>query len=105
MPVSGLFPVDHLSLSPDKHRLYVACSDANAVAVIDVSAVASKVLGFAPTGWYPTAVRSLGDGRLVVLNGKGMGSHPNPDGPNFLRRGSRATKSSMSPPSRRVPPP
>jgi hypothetical protein len=61
----GMTP-SSLSLSPDKRRLYVACFDANAVAVIDVAGSASKVLGFLPTGWYPTAVRALHDGRLVV---------------------------------------
>ncbi|HEY6345894.1 MAG TPA: bifunctional YncE family protein/alkaline phosphatase family protein [Bryobacteraceae bacterium] len=75
-----------LSVSPDNHRLYVACSDANAVAVVDITAPASRVVGFVPTGWYPTAVRALRDGRLVVLNGKGLGSHPNPEGPDFRRR-------------------
>jgi YVTN family beta-propeller protein len=78
-----------LSLSPDKRRLYIACSDANAVAVIDVAGAASKVMGFVPTGWYPTAVRALHNGRLVVLNGKGLGSHPNPDGPNQAQRPAR----------------
>jgi YVTN family beta-propeller protein len=80
----GMTP-SSLSLSPDKHRMYVACSDANAVAVTDVTAASTKVLGFLPTGWYPTAVRALRDGRLLVLNGKGMGSHPNPNGPNPFR--------------------
>jgi hypothetical protein len=40
------------------------------------------VLGFVPTGWYPTAAAALADGRLVVLNGKGSRSYPNPKGPN-----------------------
>ena len=80
----GMTP-SSLSLSPDKQRLYVACSDANAVAVADVTGVTTKVLGFVPTGWYPTAVRALRDGRLLVLNGKGLGSHPNPNGPNPFR--------------------
>ena len=48
-----------LALSPDGKRLYVACSDANAVAVVDVSQERSHVEGFIPTGWYPTAVRVL----------------------------------------------
>jgi hypothetical protein len=87
----GMTP-SSLSLSPDKHRLYVACSDANAVAVVDVGSSVSKVVGFVPTGWYPTAVRALSDGRLVVLNGKGIGSHPNPGGPNFLNRGRPGVK-------------
>ena len=61
-----------LALSPDQSRLYVVCSDANAAAVVDVTAARSQVLGFVPTGWYPTAAGALADGRLVVLNGKGL---------------------------------
>lgn len=71
-----------LALSPDARRLYVACSDANAVAVADVSGERTHLEGFIPTGWYPTAVRSLKSGGLVVLNGKGGRSFPNPHGPN-----------------------
>ncbi len=70
-----------LALSPDGKRLYVVCSDANAVAVVDVSHDRSDVAGFVPVGWYPTAARVLLDGRLVVLNGRGGGSYPNPQGP------------------------
>jgi YVTN family beta-propeller protein len=51
-------------------RLYVACSDANAVAVADVTGVQAAVLGLLPVGAYPTAVRPLTGGRLAVLNGK-----------------------------------
>jgi YVTN family beta-propeller protein len=68
-----------------KH-LYVVCSDANVVAVVDISGERSHVQGFIPTGWYPTAARALTDGTLVVLNGRGGGSHPNPHGPNPTRR-------------------
>jgi YVTN family beta-propeller protein len=71
-----------LALSPDQSRLYVVCSDANAAAVVDVTSARSQVLGFVPTGWYPTAAAALADGRLVVLNGKGSRSYPNPKGPN-----------------------
>ena len=74
-----------LALSPDGKRLYAVCSDANAVAVVDVSEDRSDVLGFIPSGWYPTAARSLADGRLVILNGRGLRSFPNPKGPNPLR--------------------
>lgn len=77
---AGMTP-SALSLSPDGRRLYVACSDANAVAVVDVSGEEeSKVLGFVPTGWYPTSVRALPDGRLLILNGKGLGRTPIPMG-------------------------
>jgi YVTN family beta-propeller protein len=65
-----------LALSPDQSRLYVACSGANAVAVVDVTDVRSRVMGYVPTGLYPTAVRALPDKRLVALNGKGLHSGP-----------------------------
>jgi hypothetical protein len=70
-----------LALDGRQERLFVVCSDANAVAVADVAARRTAVLGFVPTAWYPTAVRSLPDGRLIVLNGRGLRSFPNPRGP------------------------
>jgi YVTN family beta-propeller protein len=75
-----------LALSADGKRLYTVCSDANAVAVSDISQERTQVLGFIPTGWYPTAARSLKSGVLVVLNGRGLRSYPNPHGPSPLRR-------------------
>ncbi len=57
-----------LAMNADQSLLYVVCSDANAVAVADISEVRSHVAGFVPTGYYPTAVRSLANGRLIVLN-------------------------------------
>ncbi|MBV9266031.1 MAG: bifunctional YncE family protein/alkaline phosphatase family protein [Acidobacteriaceae bacterium] len=74
-----------LAISKGGNHLYVACSDANAVAVADISGSMTNVQGFIPTGWYPTAVRSLADGTLVVLNGKGLGSRANPDGPSPVK--------------------
>ncbi len=67
-----------VSLSPDSKTLFVACSDANALAVVDVSETRSRVTGFIPTGWYPTASRMLAGGRIFVLNGRGLQSYPNP---------------------------
>jgi DNA-binding beta-propeller fold protein YncE len=76
-----------LGLAADGKRLFVACSDANAAAVVDISQSRSRVEGFIPTGWYPTAVRALPSGTLVVLNGKGLRSYPNAkNGPNPLKR-------------------
>jgi len=75
-----------LALSPDGKRLFVACSDGNVAAVVDVSGAISQVQGFIPTGWYPTAVRALPSGALVVINGKGVRSYPNPNGPNPGKR-------------------
>jgi YVTN family beta-propeller protein len=75
-----------LALAPDGKRMFVACSDANVAAVVDVSTDRSRVEGFIPTGWYPTAARALPSGTLVVLNGKGLRSYPNAkEGPNPTR--------------------
>jgi len=71
-----------LAVNPAKDRLFVVCSDANAVAVADISGARTRLLGFVPTGWYPVAARVLPDNRLVVLNGRGPRSYPNPKGPN-----------------------
>jgi hypothetical protein len=59
-----------LALSADQKHLYVACSDADAVASVDVSDVRGVVEGFLPTGAYPAAVRASGD-RIWVANARG----------------------------------
>lgn len=68
-----------LALSPDAKRLYVANSDNNNIAVIDVPAgKESHVAGFIPTGWYPTALAISPDGKqLYVGTGKGLGFRNN----------------------------
>ncbi len=75
-----------LAMNADKSRLFVVCSDANAVAVAAISGTRSLVEGFIPVGWYPTAAKSLTDGRLIVLNGRGGRSYPNPHAPGPVRR-------------------
>ena len=75
-----------LGLSADNRKLFVACADANAAAVVDISGAHSHVLGFVPTGWYPTAAFGLPDGRIGVLNGRGLRSYANVDGPNPLKK-------------------
>ena len=89
-----------LALSPDGSRLYAAEADNNAIAVFDLSAKSSDVAsahgtdqltGRVPTQWYPTDVVPSGDS-LWVVNGKGRGAGPNPNGPvpsAPLARGSR----------------
>lgn len=63
-----------LALGAGDSTLYVALADNNAVAVVRTSSSsASRVLGFIPTGWYPTAV-VCADSVLIVANGKGNGS-------------------------------
>lgn len=66
-----------VSLSADETLLFVVCSDANAVAVVDVSGKASRVKGFIPAAWYPTAAAAFKDGRLAIANGRGLRSFPN----------------------------
>lgn len=72
-----------LGLSPDGFTLLVANADNNTVAVADVrKAGASRVAGFLPTGWYPTAAAFSRDGRRIfILSGKGLASSPNLRGP------------------------
>jgi len=75
-----------LALDKDQKSLFVVCSDANAVAAVNISGTKSSVDGFLPTGWYPTAARVLPNGNLVVLNGRGARSFPNPQGPNPTKK-------------------
>ena len=67
---AGMTPTS-LALSADQQRLFVACSDVNAVAVADISENRSRLAGFLPVGAYPTALRVLPEGRLAVVNGRG----------------------------------
>lgn len=68
-----------LALSPDGEKLYVANADNNSVAVLEVEDRGqSKMLGFLPTGWYPTFVTTSADGkRIMVASGKGKGTGAN----------------------------
>jgi DNA-binding beta-propeller fold protein YncE len=75
-PPEGSTP-NALAISPDQKRLLVAEGDNNAVAVFDLGR--SKLLGRIPTDWYPTAVSDAG-AQLLIVSGKGHGSHANPDG-------------------------
>ena len=65
---AGMTP-SGLALSADQTRLYIACSDVNALAVADISETRSRLAGFVPAGAYPTAVRVVNGGKLAVLNG------------------------------------
>lgn len=58
-----------VALSADKKLVYVACSDANDVAVIDIAGERNIIKGFLPADGYPTAVAGLPDGKIAVLNG------------------------------------
>jgi YVTN family beta-propeller protein len=74
-PREGSTP-NALALSRDGSRLFVAEADNNAVAVFDVAT--GKLRGRIPVEWYPSALALDGDA-LLVVNGKGRGSRPNPN--------------------------
>jgi len=71
---------DALCVAPDGKTLYVANADNNCVAVIDIETSSrSKVKGFIPTGWYPTAVTMTPNGRFLLVGvGKGLTTKANP---------------------------
>jgi YVTN family beta-propeller protein len=67
---------DAVAVSPDGKSLFVANADNNDVMVADIAdPEASRVVGFVPVGWYPTAVATDGK-KLFVANGKGLRSSP-----------------------------
>jgi len=75
-----------VALSADNKTLYIANADNNCLSVFDVSEPGvSLSKGYIPTGWYPTCVRVMGN-TLLVLNGKGNNSLPNPKGPQPVRK-------------------
>lgn len=81
-----------LAVSPDGELLFAANADNNCLAVFEVETAGdSRSMGYIPTGWYPTVVRSTGD-RIWVANGKGFTSKPNPNGPNPYERRTEDTE-------------
>jgi len=76
-PPEGSTP-NAVALSSDKKHLLIAEADNNAVAIFDEPT--GKLLGRVPADWYPTALAEV-NGELLVVSGKGHGTHANPDGP------------------------
>ncbi len=74
-PLLGSSP-NAVTVSPDGETLYVANASQNAVAVVDLHRRPDDaVVGFIPTGWYPTAVALDHAGRqLYIASGYGFGS-------------------------------
>jgi len=68
-----------VTLSADNHYLLAANADNNSITVMRwQNPRHPKPVGFIPTGWYPTKILSLKNRTLLVLNGKGGRSLPNP---------------------------
>lgn len=76
-PDEGSTP-NAVAFSSDGKRLFAAEADNNAVATFD--AVTGRLLGRIPTDWYPTAIAATNK-QLLIVSGKGHGTHANPDGP------------------------
>ena len=85
---------DALAVAPDGKTLYVANADNNCIAVIDIrESDRSQVVGFIPTGWYPTSVAVTPAGKsLLVGVGKGLQTRPNP-----IVKGKKIKKASDDP--------
>ena len=84
-----------LGLSPDEKTLYVANGMDNAIAVIKLGKMAtikasntdSKVIGFIPTGAYPSAICTINSGYLYVCNLEAISARlalPNKDTKNLV---------------------
>ena len=72
-----------LLLDRKNNMLFVANADNNCVAVVNVAAAGkSQVLGFIPSGWYPSALHLTPKGRMYIGNSKGLSARANPEGPN-----------------------
>jgi YVTN family beta-propeller protein len=63
-------------------NLFVANAGNNDVAVVRLGS-SPRVIGLIPTAWYPTAIAVTQDvSQLFIVNAKGLGTGPNPAGPN-----------------------
>ena len=75
-----------LAIDDQRKLLYVANADNNSLTVARIGNRAhSTVIGFIPTGWYPSALVLAGRGeRLYIGAAKGEGGHPDPKGPHAI---------------------
>jgi len=81
-----------LALDRAKGMLFVANADNNDVAVIRVANPGhSEVLGFLPSGWYPSALALLGS-KLYIGNSKGLGSFSDVTGQYVFNSGFEANR-------------
>jgi YVTN family beta-propeller protein len=74
---------DSVEIDNERKLLYVANADNNSITVVRISNRAhSSVVGFIPTGWYPSALAlTRGGSELYIGNSKGESGHPDRKGP------------------------
>jgi YVTN family beta-propeller protein len=74
---------DALEIDATRKLLYVANADNNSIAVVRISnPERSQVIGFIPTGWYPSALVMADSPRhLYIANSKGESGHSDIRGP------------------------
>lgn len=85
-----------LTLDTKNHMLFVANADNNCIAVVNVAeAGESHVLGFIPSGWYPSALHLTPQRKLYIGNSKGLQPHANPDGPTSPLLQGKISKTSV----------
>lgn len=85
-----------LALDRKNKMLFVANADNNCIAVVNVKERGeSQVMGFIPSGWYPSALHLTAKMKLYVGNSKGMEPHANPDGPTSPLNNGTVSKTSV----------
>jgi len=85
-----------LALDRKNNMLFVANADNNCIAVVNVKeAGESQVLGFIPSGWYPSALLLTSQFDLYMGNSKGLEPHANPMGPTSPLLKGEPTKDSV----------
>jgi len=85
-----------LTLDRKNQMLFVANADNNCIAVVNVKeAGESHVMGFIPSGWYPSALLLTSKLMLYIGNSKGLEPHANPMGPNSPLLNGAPTKDSV----------
>jgi YVTN family beta-propeller protein len=74
---------DAIEIDDMRKLLYVANADNNSIAVIRIAVPGhSSVIGFIPTGWYPSALAlAENNNTLFIGNSKGEEGHPDIKGP------------------------
>jgi DNA-binding beta-propeller fold protein YncE len=80
-----------VTFNGDESVLLIANADNNYLAMFNIKEPGeSKSMGFIPVGWYPTSVKYLKvRNEILVANGKGLSSLPNPNGPKPGTKNSR----------------